>query len=479
MSDLEQVARDAYLVAATSPSDVVDDATVAGILGAARSRRRGRITGGTLLLAVAVAGVALGAFAMGRGTTPPATSPTPTAPTTDPVNYVTTLPAGITGVADVSALGEPTASGIVGAPAFYTLTPEVLAQRGPGWGYTIFGGYVCYAPVPDIAPVLALVSPDGFSFAVASLPADVCNSVPIASTGNLVLIRTTPGGDGGPMYLANVVTGTVTLIDPGVDYQIPVGHAFADGQGVAAFGNAKDGSLVVVQIDPEGGQHRVAVASEHNAFENEWFSIGDQLFYAERSAGETPLWGWPWYAMGPSDAAPRPIELKIPEGTEPGDDCERFINSDSAAPVIDCDFNADRVPATTYFVEADGTVLLTNVAHLDGNDVEATYSERAVGDVGTLDATVTYSQGRDQVVGLDSSVLEPPATGPWQVQAGAYAFAAPIVDFTQGIDTEVARPDGGTSVVAALVSPQETFIVLPMMVDGAANSAGRWLWWNQ
>ena len=91
--------------------------------------------------------------------------------------------------------------------------------------------------------------------------------------------------------------------------------------------------------------------------------------------------------------------------------------------------------------------------------------------------TYTLDDQTATVVGTDA--LEPPDTGPWTGTSSAYAQGLLLSDGVEGIFTEVDRPDGGTSVVAAIATPEATAIVLPMMIDGAANSAGRWLWWNE
>ena len=491
MSDLEEMVRDAYLVAATSPRDVVDDATAARIIGVARSRRRGRIAGGSLVLAAGVVGVALASFAMASGTTPPAASPSPTVPTApaaENVNYVATLPEGITGVVDSSTLGTPVASGIVGAPTFYPLTADILAQRGPGWGYTIFGGYDCYAEVPTIPPVLALVSPDGYAFEAATLPPGACTAQPIATSGNLVLIKTAFNDVGEPMYVVNVATGTVNVIETGATYSVAVANWLSGGQGVVAFKDndpdSDPGALILVTIDKDGGQHRVDTGVTSDAADMQWATSGDQLMFAETQAGDDPVWGWAWHTVGPGDEAAHRIHLQPPADASLGDDCELGDAAGAAPgylpPVVNCDFDGAGAPRNSYLLNPSGFVYRQQdpIGRVNSS-VDAHYTEHDVGESGPLDATVTYTLDDATATVVGKAALEPPATGPWTQTSSAYAQGSFLTDGVEGIFTEVFRPDGGTSVVAVIATPDATTIVLPIMIDGAANAAGRWLWWNE
>ena len=281
------------------------------------------------------------------------------------MNYVTTLPEGITGVADISTLGAPVPSGIVGAPAFYPLTADILAQRGPGWGYTIFGGYDCYTEVPKIEPVLALVSPDGYAFEAATLPLAACTAQPIATSGNLVLIKTEFNDVGEPMYVVNVSTGAV-------DVDCDRGYLFRSRRELVqrrAGRLWRSGTTIQIPTTVRSFWYRstrtaVSIASTSgvttDAAELQWATSGDQLMFAETRAGDDPVWGWTWHTVGPGDEAARRIHLQPPADASLGDDCELADATGAALgyipPVVNCDFDGAGAPRNTYMLKPNGVV---------------------------------------------------------------------------------------------------------------------------
>jgi hypothetical protein len=476
VTDVEDLVRERYLEVLGVTRPAADSDTVATLMSAARGRRRERMAIGGCATAVGALALAIVVHALiaspqlptGGPTPAPSASGSPAPSTADEVTYVTSLPGIGTVIPD--NLGGQTPSGLPGAPDFYRTSQAIVDYAGPGWGYTVFGPIACTATIPH--PVAVLVDPWGEAFRADDFPDDVCTAMPVAASGRLLLVDTGSTDQDTPLYLVNFATGAVNYLDAGASPYAAEQVAISRGTMIVALRSVADGtdSSVAISIDADGRQQRVDLGVDpRDLYWGE--SGGYMLFMPAAQDGRDPE-DIDWRVIAPGALSAEPLQVQVSAGVHPAG-CNAQTLSGPDGVTFLCDNG-------TFALHSDGELVATEPLTDHLVRLAPSYEQRAVGDVGALNAHVGYPLDSGTVMALDPTYLDPLSHGPWQRESEVTAIGTRINDRVGGIEVSVVQPDGELyyGMVVALVGDSGTMVVLPSSFHGEASTAGEWLWWS-
>jgi hypothetical protein len=471
MTDVEDLVRERYMEVLTAERPAADAETVDGLVRCARSKRLDRVMVGGFVTAGIALAITVGAHALlsvpstpiGVPTPPPSASAAPVSNSDGEVTYVRSLP-GIEPV-DPATIGTATPSEIPGTPDFYRASQAIVAQLGPGWGYAVFGNPQCAERSPA---AIAVVSPDGKAFRTDNLPDGVCGAIPLGATGRLLFLWTGSDMTDGPVYVANLATGRMTLVDPGVTPSMPEGLATSGGTAIVAMRGGDDVS-VAISVDAEGRQTKVDLGIDpHNLT---WGEVDGHLMFSPLGGDSVALADVKWYSIAPRDRSARDVTvLGAPDSAT---NCTIQDASGPEGVTFACDDG-------TYAMGVDGTVKKIPGLNDDHLHLTASYNELQEGDVGDLDAHVGFPLASGTVMALDPIALNPGSTGPWTRASEVTAYGTAISAGIGGVEADYVQPIGDDyyGMVVALTSKEGTMVVLPSLFDGVPTSADEWLWWS-